>query len=101
MVLRLRSRMIAVYRVEPSDCLRTSEATRHSCRLYVASATDKLRGMPTNPAQAPESGKSVKIGLSEDFSREKIDRRICVAPMMDWSDDRQTALPIRHLQVAE
>jgi hypothetical protein len=78
----------------------TSEATRNSCRLYVASATDKLPGMPTNPAETPESAKPKKLGLSDDFSREKIDRRISVAPMMDWTDDRQTALPIRRLQTS-
>jgi tRNA-dihydrouridine synthase A len=42
--------------------------------------------MPTNPAETPESAKPKKIGLSDDFSREKIDRRISVAPMMDWTD---------------
>jgi tRNA-dihydrouridine synthase A len=42
--------------------------------------------MPTNPAETPESEKPAKIGLSEDFSREKMDRRISVAPMMDWTD---------------
>jgi len=29
-----------------------------------------------------------KIGLSDDFSRAKIDRRVSVAPMMDWIDDQ-------------
>jgi hypothetical protein len=65
----------------------TSEATRHSCRLYVASATDKLPGMPTSSAETPELGKSTKIGISDDFPRGKIDRRISVAPMMDWTDE--------------
>jgi tRNA-dihydrouridine synthase A len=27
-----------------------------------------------------------KVGVSVDFSREKLDRRISVAPMMDWTD---------------
>src|SRR5215831_6910852 len=42
--------------------------------------------MPTNPAETPDSAKAAKIGLSSDFSRGKIDRRISVAPMMDWTD---------------
>jgi hypothetical protein len=42
--------------------------------------------MPTNPAGTPEPGKPVEIGISDDFSRKKIDRRISVAPMMDWTD---------------
>jgi tRNA-dihydrouridine synthase A len=42
--------------------------------------------MPRNPAQTPDSAKPKKIGLSDDFSRGKIDRRISVAPMMDWTD---------------
>ena len=42
--------------------------------------------MPPNPAETPDSGKPAKIGLSDDISREKIDRRISVAPMMDWTD---------------
>jgi hypothetical protein len=42
--------------------------------------------MPTNPAETPESAKPAKIGLSDDFPRGKIDRRISVAPMMDWTD---------------
>src|SRR5215469_4595058 len=42
--------------------------------------------MRKNPAETPESGKPTKIGVSDDFSRGKIDRRISVAPMMDWTD---------------
>jgi hypothetical protein len=64
-----------------------SEETRHSCRLYVASATDRLPGMPRNPAGTPELGKPIEIGLSDDLPRKKIDRRISVAPMMDWTDE--------------
>src|SRR5215472_4310060 len=46
----------------------------------------KLPEMRRNPAETADSGKPVKIGLAEDFSRRKIDRRISVAPMMDWTD---------------
>jgi hypothetical protein len=43
--------------------------------------------MPTNPAETPELGKPAKIGIPEDFSGKKIDRRVSVAPMMDWTDE--------------
>src|SRR5580704_4709946 len=42
--------------------------------------------MPRNPAETPESKEAGKIGVSGDFSRGKIDRRVAVAPMMDWTD---------------
>lgn len=42
--------------------------------------------MPENPAETPDSAKPIKTGISADFSREKIDRRVSVAPMMDWTD---------------
>src|SRR5262249_16948570 len=62
------------------------EETSRSCLLYVSSANVKLPQMPTNPAETPESGEPAKIGISDDFSRGKIDRRVSVAPMMDWTD---------------
>src|ERR1700686_2285127 len=64
----------------------TLEATWDSCRLYVASATDKLPGMARNPAETPSMESTGKIGLSSDQEAAKIDRRISVAPMMDWTD---------------
>ena len=92
-VFRLRMRMIAVYRLVPSACLRARivgmvglEVTSYSCHLYVTSATRKLPEMPTNPAGTTGSREPTKTGLSDDFSREKIDRRISVAPMVDWTD---------------
>jgi tRNA-dihydrouridine synthase A len=42
--------------------------------------------MPINPAETLEPRKPGKIGVSDDFPRGKIDRRISVAPMMDWTD---------------
>src|SRR5580704_17486738 len=42
--------------------------------------------MPINPAETPESEMPTKLGVSTDCSREKLDRRISVAPMMDWTD---------------
>jgi tRNA-dihydrouridine synthase A len=42
--------------------------------------------MPTNPAETPEAQEPAKKPVSNDFSRGNIDRRVSVAPMMDWTD---------------
>jgi tRNA-dihydrouridine synthase A len=42
--------------------------------------------MPTNPAETPQSRKPEKPGLSPEPAAAKIDRRVAVAPMMDWTD---------------
>ncbi|MGC8520172.1 MAG: tRNA dihydrouridine(20/20a) synthase DusA, partial [Steroidobacteraceae bacterium] len=42
--------------------------------------------MRNNPAETPESPEPMKIGPSKEFSAKKIDRRVSVAPMMDWTD---------------
>ena len=96
--------MIAVYRVAPSACLRARivamvdlEVTSYSCHLYVTSATRELPEMPGNRAETPESKEPGKIGVSDDFSRGKLDRRISVAPMMDWTDEVYFASQIRAL----
>src|SRR5262249_27659920 len=68
-----------------------------SCLPYVSPANAKLPGMPTNPAETPDSAKAEKIGLSDDFAREKIDRRISVAPMMDWAGCRRALFGIKLL----
>jgi hypothetical protein len=43
--------------------------------------------MPKNTAETPNSKMPINIGVSADLSREKLDRRISVAPMMDWTDE--------------
>ena len=43
--------------------------------------------MANNPAETPESKLPINVGVSADFSREKLDRRVSVAPMMDWTDE--------------
>jgi hypothetical protein len=55
--------------------------------------------MPRNPAETPESENAGKVGVSDEFSRKNIDRRVSVAPMMDWSDDPRTPLMIKRLRV--
>src|ERR1700733_8112020 len=64
----------------------TLEATWDSCLLYVASATDKLPGMARNPAETHSMESTGKIGISSDQKPAKLDRRIAVAPMLDWTD---------------
>jgi hypothetical protein len=43
--------------------------------------------MPTNPAETSGLGQPAQMGIPAEFSGGKIDRRISVAPMMDWTDD--------------
>src|SRR5580698_8932672 len=42
--------------------------------------------MPINPAATPVAEEPAKIGISDGFPGSKLDRRISVAPMMDWTD---------------
>lgn len=42
--------------------------------------------MAENPAEAPGTEIPTKIGISHNKTAGKIDRRISVAPMMDWTD---------------
>src|SRR5437879_10872211 len=85
--------MTAMYRVEPSGCflirmydIGTSEATRYSCRLYVASASRKLPGIRRNLAATRMTESTVKLGISSEKQSTLLDRRVSVAPMMDWTD---------------
>jgi hypothetical protein len=43
--------------------------------------------MPINPAATRRAEKPPEVGVSAGFPREKLDRRISVAPMMDWTDE--------------
>jgi hypothetical protein len=74
------------------------EATWDSCRLYVASATAKLPATRRNPAETRSMESPGKIAISPDQKAAKLDRRVSVAPMMDWTDDRQTSLYVRLLR---
>jgi tRNA-dihydrouridine synthase A len=42
--------------------------------------------MARNSPETPESENAKKMGVSDDFPARKIDRRVSVAPMMDWTD---------------
>jgi hypothetical protein len=57
--------------------------------------------MPINPAETLSTEKPTDIGISDGFSREKLDRRISVAPMMDWTDEFNQANKIMNLEAVE
>ena len=60
--------------------------TSRSRLPYVSPATDKLPEMARNPAETPSMESTGKIGISSDQKSAKLDRRVSVAPMMDWTD---------------
>src|ERR1039457_4212033 len=62
------------------------DETRHSCLLYVSSATAKLPRMHTNTAETRCSESANKLGISAEKSAAKLDCRVSVAPMMEWTD---------------
>src|SRR3984957_9973912 len=58
----------------------------HSCLLNVSAATAKLPGTRRNTAETRSMESTVKIRIPSEQEAVKIDRRISVAPMMDWTD---------------
>lgn len=42
--------------------------------------------MPNNLGETARSQKPVELGMGDGFPREKLDRRVSVAPMMEWTD---------------
>src|SRR3984957_12767880 len=58
----------------------------HSCLLNVSAATAKLPGTRRNTAETRSMESTVKIRIPSEQEAVKIDRRINVAPMMDWTD---------------
>jgi len=57
--------------------------------------------MQSHSTETPESEDTGKAGVFVETITATVDRKISVAPMMDWTDDRQTPLPISCLQVAK
>jgi hypothetical protein len=57
--------------------------------------------MPKNPAAAPESQMPLKAGASGDLSRDKLDRRVSVAPMTDWPDELNRTNEIMNFDAVE
>jgi tRNA-dihydrouridine synthase len=43
----------------------------------------------------------INAGVSADFSREKLDRRVSVAPMLDWTDEADSTNKIINLGAAK
>ena len=62
-------------------------ATSHSCSLNVATASAKLPGMRRNHAEIPLMENTGKQAVFVETRSEIVDRRVSVAPMMDWTDD--------------
>jgi hypothetical protein len=54
-----------------------------------------------NSPETPESENAKKMGVSDDFPARKIDRRVSVAPMMDWTDDVLVSFEIKELNGTE
>src|ERR1700689_4803675 len=53
--------------------------------------------MQTDPAETRGPESAVKIAVSVDKSAAMIDRRISVAPMMEWTDCRRSRFSIKAL----
>ena len=58
----------------------------HSRPIYVPSATSKLPGMHRNTAVTTQVENATTQGIAVKKSSALIDRRLSVAPMMDWTD---------------
>src|SRR5204863_531515 len=71
-----------------SGCARTSWPPDGllSCHDGAVRSRCKLAGTPRNDAGTRSMEGTGKIGISSDQKAAKIDRRISVAPMMDWTD---------------
>jgi hypothetical protein len=91
-------RMEAVWRFTLLPCLRALIAGMIECPArhgasnaswvpYVSPASDRLPGMRREPDEAKRAENPAKPGVSGDTRGDSIDRRLSVAPMMDWTDD--------------
>jgi hypothetical protein len=52
-----------------------------------SSATSKLPDIRNDPAEAARVENTTKPGISVEKRSDSVDRRVSVAPMMDWTDD--------------
>jgi hypothetical protein len=55
--------------------------------MSVPSATSKLPEIRRNPAEAPQVENAMEPGISVEKTSKSLDRKISVAPVMDWTDD--------------
>jgi len=51
----------------------------------------QVPGIRSNPAETSMTENSIRIGISNKKSRDMLDRRVSVAPMMDWTDAPEVA----------
>ncbi len=58
---------------------------RNTRILYVASSSGKLVQIRRNPAETRRMENVEEMGISSEKDRVLIDRRLSVAPMMDWT----------------
>ena len=56
--------------------------------------------MQSHSTETPESEDTGKAGVFLETVTATVDRKISVAPMLDWTDDQQRALSIRCLGVS-
>jgi hypothetical protein len=57
--------------------------------------------MSIDPAKRPESASAGRAGVSDERFAGEIDRRVSVAPMMDWSGDLGRLRPINGLRATK
>jgi hypothetical protein len=79
---------------------RNRSVASRSCLLYASSANGKLPRMPRSTVETRGTEKPTEIGIADGFPGRKLDRRISVAPMMDWIDAAKPANKIRNLGAA-
>jgi hypothetical protein len=56
------------------------------CSNFAAAASRRRTGIRRNLAETPRMENAEKIEISELKAAVQLDRRVSVAPMMDWSD---------------
>jgi hypothetical protein len=89
--------MVAMYPVVPSARLLgrivaiagAARAAHAFCvEILEQLQVKKHSGIRSNPAETPSMENPAKIDISETRSAASLDRRVSVASMMDWTDDR-------------
>jgi hypothetical protein len=76
-------------------------ATKDSGSILVALASAKCTQTRRNDAVTPEMENSEKVAESVEKQSTSVDRRISVAPMMDWTDESHPICLIKDLRSAE
>ena len=89
-------RILAVYRtpeprIRAKMCANANPpgATTDSGSILVALASAKFAKTRRNDAETPEMENAIKIAESVEKQSTSVDRKISVAPMMDWVNTQQ------------